>query len=230
MFEKYLDILGPKKPVKVSTASFIVLGMLLIAVFVSSSLVTQSQDTRSQAAQPNPGHIPPGCWYEQTQCRGYERILGGPTNCKPVLVCPTATPTVTPIPIASASATPIITVLPTLTACVPRPTCLDATPACKIAEPLDGWCPPAPLTCQACLRNKNSALCLNQTDKTSFCSEQISTASGTACISCAVVPVTPSPTPFKCSYIPTCPANDSSCSATPVQGMCVQSSSGISFQ
>ena len=36
--------------------------------------------------------------------------------------------------VSTASVTPQLT-------CIPRPICLDATPACKIAEPANGWCP-----------------------------------------------------------------------------------------
>lgn len=36
--------------------------------------------------------------------------------------------------ISGTSITPKVT-------CIPRPICLDATPACKMAEPANGWCP-----------------------------------------------------------------------------------------
>lgn len=60
---------------------------------------------------------PVGCYYQQVQC------IQAP--CDPVLICRTPTPTV--------SRTPTPT-------CIPRPACLDATPACRIAE-LPNFCP-----------------------------------------------------------------------------------------
>lgn len=40
------------------------------------------------------------------------------------------------------SSTPTIPITP-MQPCRPRPECLDATPRCLIAEPENGWCPPA---------------------------------------------------------------------------------------
>ncbi len=54
----------------------------------------------------------------------YQEVQCFAAPCDPVLVCPS---------------------------CLPRPSCLDTVPACKIAEPAEGWCPgptkPAPPGC-----------------------------------------------------------------------------------
>lgn len=64
---------------------------------------------------------PAGCYYKPAVCT-LMCPRNNPNCCgdRKVLICPSITPSLT---------------------CIPRPTCLDATPRCLIPEPTDGWCP-----------------------------------------------------------------------------------------
>src|SRR3989338_7572020 len=117
-----------KKPTRKNnrTSSIIVLSSLLVALIATTIMIQYPQDIRNYAANINLGHVPEGCYYRRDQCTGRNKLFGNPTNCKPVLVCPTPTPTITPTPIP----------------CTPRPDCLDASPSCQLPEPAGGWCIP----------------------------------------------------------------------------------------
>jgi len=77
---------------------------------------------------------PPGCYYRvcTIACPATN-----PNCCPKILVCPSGTAS----PVLSSTTTPFPT-------CIPRPSCLDASPACALPAPTQGWCPPTgkPLT------------------------------------------------------------------------------------
>ncbi len=80
--------------------------------------------------------VPPLCgksWW----CRFWHPRRGRGNGCLYPTPVPSLSPPVTDIPSSSPS--------PTSSVCTRRPLCLDAEPACEVAEPLGGWCslPPA---------------------------------------------------------------------------------------
>ncbi len=95
--------------------------------------------------------------------------------------------------------------------CITRPACLDATPACQLPEPADGWCPasvrtlsatptvspisepsPTPTSipqgsaqeCVSCLAHDQHYSCTNQTTGKKFCFSVLLNATGYSCVTC----------------------------------------------
>ena len=192
----------------------------LFGIYSVVSMITRPQDIRELAANVNLGHIPSGCYYVRGQCTGSESP-GSTGSCKPVLVCPTATPTVT--------LTPTFTPIPTETpeqevpSNTPEPPTVTPTPA---AVPL-----PFTLNCQYCLDQGASSICLNLIDKTSSCNSDLLSVNNQnrVCIPCKPMP--PTPTPYRCIYNPACLDADPPClEQKPVEGWCTAGPSSITFQ
>ena len=71
---------------------FMAIFVSLFGIYSVVSMITRPQDIRELAANVNLGHIPSGCYYVRGDCTGPEtRSRVG--SCKPVLICPTKTPT-----------------------------------------------------------------------------------------------------------------------------------------
>jgi len=210
----------------------LVIGVAFVGIFSVVSIISENTDIRNLAASINTGHIPSGCYYVRGQCTG-SQTPGATASCKPILVCPTNTPTITPTEAVTPTQTPVPTevVVPTISACVPRPACLDANPPCLLTPPTAGWCPPSKLGCGGCLAEGASSLCLELTNKTSSCSTLLEATfdQTRVCVPCKPLP--PSPTPYRCFFRPACldaipPCTDT----TPIEGWCTIGSPNIIFQ
>lgn len=205
----------------------IVFGFL--GIFTTVYLINQPQNISSFAAffPFIVNKIPAGCYYVRGNCTG-PQTPGATGSCKPILVCPTATPTITPTATPT-TATPTIPITPL--PCVPRPLCLDATPSCKMPEPAEGWCPPVRLTCTKCLAERGSSLCLDLNNKISYCNmeEKLSPDPNQVCAPCKPMP--PTPTPYKCIFRPPCLDASPPCTdQKPVEGWCTAGEPVIIFK
>ena len=70
----------------------LVIGIALFGLISIVATVSNNFDIRNFAAPANLGNIPAGCYYVRGDCTGPEtRSRVG--SCKPVLICPTKTPT-----------------------------------------------------------------------------------------------------------------------------------------
>ena len=99
--------------------------------------------------------------------------------------------------------------------CTPRPSCLDATPACQIPEPEDGWCPvsPTPQSCAQVIthaRNRNTGQCRRFP---SACLPE----GWRADRSCTITP-TVSITPIACATPPICLDDETLLTGDPAPG------------
>lgn len=80
-------------------APILAIGISLLGLFSVVSYISSNYDLRGSAATPsNLGNVPSGCYFMRGDCTG---ASGG--SCKPILVCPTATPTKSPSMISCAN-------------------------------------------------------------------------------------------------------------------------------
>ncbi|OGG03244.1 hypothetical protein A2W14_07005 [Candidatus Gottesmanbacteria bacterium RBG_16_37_8] len=181
----------------------------LIGIFTILRFISISQDPRSRAASINLGNLPAGCYYVRGNCTG-NQSPGTTGSCKPILVCPTATPTATLTP----TSTPLISLTPTPTIINPS---ITLTPTVK-------------LNCLTCLNEGNSSLCLDLKDKTSSCIPTLEAVNdqNRVCVPCKLMP--PTPTPYKCTFRPACLDATPPCTdQKPVEGWCTIGSPNIIF-
>ena len=193
----------------------LVIGIALIGIFSVVSFISENTDIRNLAATIKPGSIESqqGCYYVRSQCTG-PQTPGATGSCKPILVCPTATPTVTPTP----TITPTVPVTPTEVP--PTPTEVAVPTAVQAAA----------LNCAQCLSEGGSSLCLSLLDKTSFCSPVLEATFDQSRVCAPCKPMPPSPTPIKCVFRPACLDAVPPCAEQPVEGWCTLGSPNIIFQ
>jgi len=75
-------------------APLVAIGIALFGLVSIVAVISENYDIRNFAAPTNLGNIPAGCFYLRGDCTG-PTSKGATGSCKPILVCPTATPTPT---------------------------------------------------------------------------------------------------------------------------------------
>lgn len=71
------------------------IGVAFIGIFSIVSFVSDNYDIRKQAATTKTTPLPPGCYYVRGNCTDSEMPNSADGNCRPILICPSATPTFT---------------------------------------------------------------------------------------------------------------------------------------